>query len=164
MATGDGVPATERLAFLYDHGIALASVGRLKEADKTWRFCLAEAEKSALPNAGLSCVRAALDAHMWMAPAKAWPSWTVRMTALLATPSLEVDIQQFHALGLAWFKAIWAARSGDLTAARRNLVNFQRQTSNASGLNAAEHFERALRFEIALLAQDNDATTTALPS
>ena len=30
------------------------------------------------------------------------------------------------------------------------------------GLNAAEHFERALRFEIALLAQDNDATTTAL--
>ncbi|MEE2785694.1 MAG: protein kinase [Myxococcota bacterium] len=162
MAMNDDVPAEERLAFLHDHGIALASVGRLSEAEKTWRFCLTEAQKNGHPNAALSCARAALDAHLWMAPTKAWTSWTNRMTARLAAPSLEVDVQQFHALGLAWFKAIWAARSGDLSAARRDLAHLRSLTSKTSGLNAAEYLERTLRFEIGLLAQDDDATARAL--
>ena len=45
MATSDEVPAVEKLAFLDDHGRALAGIGRLKEAEKTWRFCLEASRK-----------------------------------------------------------------------------------------------------------------------
>jgi len=158
----DAAPPVEQLAFLKAHGIALALLGRLREAEKLWTFCLKQAEKSGHSHDALACARAALGAHFWVAPVEKWKKWTTRMESILAKPSLEADIRQVHSLGLMWFKAVVSTRSGDLPAARAILTSLKALENGTTGLDAAEFYGRALSFEIGIRTKNSKAVKRAL--
>ncbi len=158
----DAVPSADRLWFLKTHGSTFAALGKLKGADKQWRFCLDQAKSDHdLPGA-LECASAALASFAWLAPVSSWTEWMTRMASLLSEPSLGSNVRQFYSLRLKWFKTRAALQQGRVDEVDEALITLSTLAEGAPSALVETPQVAELHFELAERSGDISAMGAAL--